>query len=219
VLHPITDKRPPRRHGDAGAQLLLGMGASLQWPSDDGYRVAGIGDRQAHFDLFATYDVAKLSENWVLAAGASFLTLGGADEKSVELSLRTLQADLTLRYRGCDWFVPHLRAAAGATFLRLEIEDTELATSYEGKARTFAGNLGAGFTLRTKTRFFETDRGRLASLSFGLRVEGGMVLAPVADPKLEIGSNVAEGIEQRQAELGKLDLSAPYLRLAVVTRF
>lgn len=219
ALHPITPKPAPKRYGDASAPLSVGAGASLLWPSDEGYRVAGIGDRQAHFDLFATYDVWQASEHWVLSAGASFRTLLGDDEPDVELGVHTLQADLTARYRGCSWLVPHARVAAGVTFMRMEIEDVAVGNAYEGKDQTFAGNLGAGFTLRTKTRFFETQGGHLASLSLGLLVEGGMVLAPAADPKLAPPADAAEGIEQRTADLGKLDLSAPYVRLAAVTRF
>jgi hypothetical protein len=196
------------------------MGASLLWPSDDGYRVAGVGDRQAHFDLFANYDVFQPSRLWVVSAGASFRTLMGADEENVELALRTLQADLTARYRGCSWWVPHVRAAAGATLLKLEVQDIALGDAfYRGEDQVFTGSLGAGFTLRTSTRFFETRTGRLASLSLGIVVEAGMTLAPAANPKLAPKPALAEGIEQRYGSFGELDLSAPYLRLAAVTRF
>jgi hypothetical protein len=219
--HPLR-VRPPRRHGDAGAPFAFGIGAALSWPEDDGYRVAGIGERHSNLDLFASYDVWQPVRPLVLSVGASFQALSSADDAQADLTQRTIQADLMARYSLASWLVPHLRASFGTVGTHFEVHDEGLRTdgadvTFEDDHWGVAGTLGAGLSLRTPTRLFETYGGRLASLSLGVLVEGGYTLAQAA--QLDFRGDVTSGLDERRASPGDLDRSAPYLRIQGVVRF
>lgn len=216
--------RPKRVYGDAGAPFAIGAGLTFTWPSDAGYARSGHDDLLTHGEIFASYDVWQPVDRLVLAAGAHFRALMGGNER-VEVRERAIQADLTLRYTAARWLFPHLRAGVGAVGTTLQIDDTEPYRTgleylgYEDKDWAPVGTLGAGFTLRTRARAFESHSGHVSSLSLGLLVEGGYIVAPAAKLDLQPTGSPASGIETRTAKAGSLDRTAPYLRIAGVVRF
>lgn len=220
--HPV---RRPRVYGDAGAPFAVGMGMRLSWPADAGYGFAGIEETQRRFDLFASYDVFQPTSRVVVAAGAGFRTLLGGDGDRGEIHERTFLGDLTVRYTATSWLFPHVRAAAGAAYTDLSIRDENLSADgnlgvdFEKDDWTATGELGAGLTLRTKARTFETRSGHVSSLSFGLLVEGGYSLAAAMPVKLSPADSPSSGVPLTTTKLGTLDRSAPYLRIAAVARF
>ena len=80
------------------------------------------------------------------------------------------------------------------------------------------GSAGLGLTLRTPTRTFEDRRGNLASLSFGLMIEGGYTLSAPLDFKLDGPGPRKSDITLSEADLGELDRSGPYVRVSLVGR-
>lgn len=228
VPHGRTPRpRPKRVFGDAGAPFALGAGVGFGWPSDAGYRVAGIGARHNRVELFGAYDVWQPVKKLVLSVGASFRTLTGGDGSVATIDERAIQADVLARYTLYRWLFPHLRASFGAVGTKLGMEDprsyssadVDLQVTYEDKDWAPLGTLGGGFTLRTKARTFETYGGHMSSLSLGVLVEGGYSLAPAAKLGLHPSTSPAPGIDVKTAAPGSLDRSGPYVRVAGVVRF
>jgi len=219
--------RPKRLFGDAGAPFALAAGVGFGWPSDAGYRVAGIGSRHNRVELFGAYDVWQPVKKLVLSVGGSFRTLTGGDGSVATIDERAIQADVLARYTLCPWLFPHLRASFGAVGTKLRMEDprsyssadSDLQVTYEDKDWAPVGTLGGGFTLRTKARTFETWGGHMSSLSLGVLVEGGYSFAPTAKLGLHPSASPAPGIDVRTAAPGSLDRSGPYVRVAGVVRF
>ena len=214
-------------YGDAGAPFAIGAGLSFSWPTDAAYKLTGRGDTLTHGELFASYDVWQPVKKLVLSTGVHFRSLVGNKVDRAEVSERAIQADLTARYTLASWLFPHVRVAGGGvgTIFRINDEQSyrssgdDQRVTYEDKDWAFLGTLGAGFTLRTKARAFESDGGRVSSLSLGLLVEGGYTLAPAAKLKLDPIRSPASGLDVRTGQAGSLDRSAPYLRMAGVLRF
>ncbi len=212
--------------GDAGAPFSIGAGLSFSWPSDRGYALAGHGDRLTHGELFAAYDVWQPVNRLVLSLGANYRALIGGNDRA-EVSERALQADLTARFTATRWLFPHIRAAGGGIRTGFRITDrggsqssgNTQGVTYTDKDWAPVATLGAGFTLRTKARAFESDRGGASSLSLGVLVEGGYILAPAATLRLVPESSPSSGSAVKPTQAGSLDRSAPYLRVAGVFRF
>jgi hypothetical protein len=128
-----------------------------------------------------------------------------------------VQAELNLRYTLTRWLFPHLRAGVGMITSVAEFSDDSGNLRAHDRASGVSGTLGGGFTLRTPRRAFETRRGRLASVSIGVLVEGGYVLAPAADYTLRPKHQA--DLAQSAIQLGKLDQGDAYLRILGVVRF
>jgi hypothetical protein len=211
-------------YGDAGAPFAIGAGLSFSWPTDAAYQLTGRSDTLTQGEVFVSYDVWQPVKRLVLSSGVHFRSLIGDEVDRAEVSERALQAELTARYTLASWFFPHLRAAGGGVRTSLRINDERSyrdnqRVSYEDTDWAFLGTFGAGFTLRTKARAFESDRGRVSSLSLGVLVEGGYTLSPAAKLKLDPVRSPASGLDVKTGQAGSLDRSAPYLRVAGVIRF
>ncbi len=224
--HAIRTPRAPT-YGNAGAPFAIGAGLSFSWPSDVGYSLSGRGRSVSHGELFASYDVWQPVKKLVFAAGAHFrASIAGSNDRA-DITERAIQADLTARYTATSWLFPHLRIAGGAVGTTMSIDDQadyriggdDQRVTYEDKDWAPVGTLGAGFTLRTRARAFETDAGRVSSLSLGVLIEGGYTLASAAQIKLRPTSSPASGLDVKTSQAGSLDRSAPYLRVAGVVRF
>ena len=215
-LYPIVP-RPPRRYGDAGAPFALGLGASFIWRDDIGYELFSRSSRSSAFELFASYDVWAPSSAVVFALGAALRSELHEADDAFHLAHNALQAEATARFMATRWLWPHVRIAAGFMATRFEAEERDSDLAFEDRDIGFVGSLGAGLTLRTPARLFETYRGRLASLSLGVLLEGGYTLASAAS--LLAKPTASSEIPRDTFAFGELDRGGPYLRVLFVIRF
>jgi len=220
-LYPIQPRPPrhesPARYGDAGAPFSLGVGGSLLWYQDNGYEKVYGDAYGGAIDVFASYDIWTPTRGLVIAAGLSLRNERHDRSQVFELRQNTIQAELTARLVLTSWLQPHVRAAVGVAITRFESADQRAQVDYEDRATGVASTFGAGFTLRTPTRLFETHNGRLSSLSVGVLVEGGYTLGSAA--KLAAKPTESGELTRSTFPLGKLDRTAPYLRIMGVLRF
>jgi hypothetical protein len=154
---------------------------------------------------------------FVLSAGLSYRHDKHTRNQLAYFNDNLLTAELTGRIRATSWLWPHVRAGVGFATTQLTVKDRVANVDFDDRATGAAGSFGGGFTLRTPTRAMETRRGKLASLSFGVMVEGGYTVAQDAELKLE----PAHGGDVRRVSSAalKFERSAAYLRILFVTRF
>jgi hypothetical protein len=211
---PIQEKR---RYGDAGAPFAIGMGGAFRFRSDPGYKKLHAGDHQTELDIFASYDVYQPVRAIVIAAGLNYRNAQLGDDQVVTLTTNNIQAELIARYTLTTFLFPHIRAGLGAQLSRIDLEDPTGQFSAHDHSASASGSIGGGLTIQTPRRLFETRRGRLASLSVGILVEGGYAFAAAASYHLKVSSD--SDLADSQIALGKLDLGGPYLRVIGVVRF
>ena len=212
ILRPIE----PRRYGDAGAPFALGVGGSLLWRNEHAYRVLSDHTNNGALDVFATYDLWSTPHGLVMALGASLRSEARVGDRDYDLHNNAVQAEALTRYGVTSWLWPHVRLAVGAVTTRFTQHDRVADIVYEDRSNSVVGTFGAGFTLRTPTRLFETHRGRLASLSLGVLVEGGYTVAKPAS--LDLTPTKPGEVTRATFSLGQIDRSAPYLRIMAVVR-
>jgi hypothetical protein len=210
------------QHGDAGAPFAIGLSYEQPWYKDAGYNVFSEDDVGHRFGVWAAYDVAALREDTFLAIEAGFGTehaedsglLGGA--LSSELSTKTVDAGLQLRWVPVSWLQPHARVAGGLAIVDYSVDARQ---HFKDDGMSPFGSFGLGFTLRTPTRMFEDRSGKLAALSVGLMLEGGYTLAKPLDFDLGGPTHSTQAIPISDAKAGRLDRSGPYARASIVVRF
>lgn len=195
----------------------MGLGASFIWRDDVGYELFSRAARSSAFELFASYDVWAPSPAVVFALGAALRSELHETDRAFELAHNALQAEATARFMALRWLWPHLRIAAGFMATRFAAKDIDTDLVFEDRDIGFVGSLGGGFTVRTPARLFETYRGRLASLSLGLMLEGGYTLASAAS--LQAKPRGSSEIPRDTFAFGELDRGGPYLRVLFVIRF
>jgi hypothetical protein len=194
---------------------MFGIGGSLRFRSDHGYRQLHSAKQQSEFELTGAYDVFQPVRRLVFAAGLDYRYAAFGDSDTLLILTHAVQADLIARYTPASWLFPHVRAGIGAQLSRADLDD-DVYKAHDRNA-SVTGSLGAGFTLQTPRRLFETWGGHLASLSLGLLLEGGYAFASAADFQLKIKTN--SDLPLARIPLGKLDLGGPYLRILAVVRF
>lgn len=209
------DRKRPRRYGDAGAAFTLGVGASVLFRGHGAYDAFTASTASSALDVFASYDVWSASRV-IVAAGLSVRSERLGRDDDLSLRQNALQAELSARYALLRWLSPHLRIGVGAILTRYEYEDQLASLTYEDRDAGVVATVGAGFTLRTPARLFESAAGRLSSLAFGLLFEGGYSYA--SDATLELDAGDAE-VTRASLSLGSLPRAAPYLRVSAVLRF
>ena len=214
------------QHGDAGAPFAIGATLELPWYTDTSYDVFSKEDVGRRFGAWFAFDIAELRRDTILA-----LEVGWETEHAEDNALRggTLDSDLTtnalhagaaLRVVPVSWLQPHLRLVGGASFVAMKLTSSrDVQTEFKDRGVAPFGSVGLGFTLRTPTRWFEDDDGRLAWLSFGLMVEGGYTLTAPLDLKLDGPGPSARDITIVDASAGRLTRSGPYIRTSFVIRF
>lgn len=220
------EREEPHTYGDAGAAFALGLSFDAPWYVDPGYDVFAEDDAASRFGVWLGYDVATLSEELIAA-----VELGWGRENDEGEALRVAETRLTsnmlyggvnVRWVPISWLQPHVRLAVGAALIDGEVRAGD--TFHEGGTGLFEdlvspyGSAGLGFTLRTPTRTFETRRGQLASLSFGVMLEGGYTLAAPVDLELEGPKPRARNMPVAEPSLGELERSGPYIRVSLVGR-
>jgi hypothetical protein len=217
VTPPPSPPPPePRRHGRAGAPFALALGPGFMWRGGSAQRVLTSDRANAGFELLATYDVWAPSARAVVAAGLDLRLehLGDPDELAVWH--RSVQAELQPRFRVTRWLWPHLRVAVGMVSTRFRLSDLG-GLDFADHDVHVASTLGAGFTLRTPARLFETHRGRLSSFSIGVSIEGGYTFAKAATLRAKPTSD--SDLTQATFALGDVERSGAYLRALGVFRF
>jgi len=217
---------PPRVHRSAGAPIAIALVYDRAWSKDKGFDLFGDKNRLKQFGVWASYDIWSLSKRAIVAAEVGW---SGWVEKSHEmdgalgtqLGMSRVHIGANLRYVIEPWLQPHLRVAAGGSFLDIEIRSTEnnLDTTFRDWHFAPFASIGAGFLLRTPTRLFESRSGDFASLSMGVLLEGGYLLSGAPSFSLKPKDRPDNLIALTSADLGKLDCSAGYFRISLVVRF
>jgi hypothetical protein len=193
------------------------------------------------FDLFSDDDVARqigLSGDFIvwrsgalsIAPGLGWGSLSESDTglfngavESAELESQSFYADLALRYEVWSFLEPHARLAGGLSFVDLLMRTNDGVRFEDDGGAPFHSvlspfvSVGAGFTLKTMDRMLETRSGRLSTAALGLAVEGGYTLATPVDFAL-LEPDAGGRIDLRASELGDVERSGPYLRVALVGR-
>jgi hypothetical protein len=212
-----SDARPARRVSrTADGRVALALGGVLLFSKDPGFDFAFEGNRQRGIDAAASCDVFRPVDKLNLALGASVRRFVGESEAG-QVHLRTLNAtaDVSLRYELLPVLPVFVRAAFG--FASAEARIDTGARSVTGSDIAPLGQIGAGVVLQTAPGWFESPSRRLAKLTFGLTVEGGMGFGPALAPRFD--ATTSYGTTQYYPSLGKLDATAPYLRLLGTLRF
>ena len=211
-LHPIDVPR----HGDAGAPFTFAIGPTFSWHSDRGYRYLNEHDRATDLELLGTYDVLAPVSRLVIAVGASYRHNSASGDHGLDLAQHAVQAEIMPRLVVLPWLVPHARIAGGVVTTVLELENGSSRT-LEHRDNGYMFTLGGGLTLRTPARLFESSRGHMASLGFGVAADAGYTFAPAAEFRQK--SETVHGVTRAPLSLGSLDRKAPYVRLLFVVRF
>lgn len=221
---PAPQPEPePVRHGDAGAALALGFSIDMPWYTEPNYDLFSSTDVNPRYGLWATYDVLSLGERAFISAGAGFdvestksngLFAGALDS---ELTAVVLYGTGVARYALVDWLQPHARLSVGGQLVRTQLSFGN--NTYHNDADLPFGSVSAGFTLRTPSRLFETRRGDMAALSFGLMIEGGMTFAPAVEMAIDGPGPDDRAIALIESDLEDLDRSGPFMRVSLVARF
>jgi hypothetical protein len=215
----------PRVYGDAGAALAVGVSLDTPWYTDSGFDVFRDEDMTTRLGLWAAHDLVSLQPDLIMA-----VELGWGREHERESSLRggALRSELEthaffagaqVRWVPLGMLQPYARVAGGAARVDMELRSASPAQRFEDDAVSPFGSLGLGLLVRTPTRLFESRRGRYASLSFGLMLEGGYTLAAPVEMKLDGRGPGERDIALTEADLGELERSGPYARLSWVARF
>jgi hypothetical protein len=217
-LRPIRPPaaREPRIRGDATEHVALGVGGSLLWHKEHGYGITEKKQTSA-FEAFASYDVWTPVPTFTLAVGVSVRNESRDIDFDYDLKQNTVQAELLGRLRLTSWLDPHLRVAVGGVVTKFSRSDSAAGINYEDRAGGVASTFGAGLTLHTPVRLFETRRGHLSALSLGVLVEGGYTL--LSDAELAAKPTRSGEVPRATFSFGSLDRSAAYLRIAGVIRF
>jgi hypothetical protein len=193
------------------------------------------------FDLFSHDDVARQpgiaadltvwrSGSLSVGAGLGWGALSENDVglfngavESAEIESQSFYADVALRYEVWSFFEPHARLAGGLSFVDLSMKtddgvrfEDDGGAPFHSVLSPFA-SVGAGFTLKTMDRMLETRSGRLSTAALGLAVEGGYTLASPVDFAL-LERDAGGRIDLEASDLGDVERSGPYVRVALVVR-
>jgi hypothetical protein len=216
-------KPKPVKHGDAGAALALGLSIDAIFHSDEGFHLFSQPNANARLGFWAGYDLLTVSKGWVMSGDLGFGVEGiegnslfGGDVHA-RLVSQTFQAGVSVRWTGCSFLAPQLRASGGASLFDLQLTVDSEPKTHDHTASGF-GALGAGFLLHTPARTFENRSGKFASLTFGLQFEVGYALRSSVDFALQSPGG-QHNIPVINANLGRLDLSGAYIRTSLVSRF
>jgi len=216
------ERTQPYSPGDAGAAIGIGLSLEFPWHTGDSFDLFSADDVGERFGMWATHDLLAFGDRAFLAAGVGFdiesvdsanLFAGALD---TELSATVLYATTLVRYVVADWLQPHARLSLGGQLVRTELELN--GTDYSNDGDLPFGSLGAGFTLRTPDRTFESRHNRLAALSFGLMIEAGYTVAAPLEMSIDGPGPDERDIALREPVLADLDRSGPFLRFSLVGR-
>ena len=215
------EPEPARVRGDAGAAIAIGLALEQDWNLDQGYDLFGEDEVAPRIALWFAHDLLALGERTILAGeigvGSGRDTTSGEFD-GMETTLRNTRLQVAAYLRHLIWpvFQPHLRLAGHVAFVEAELDFGD--EKYADDGVSGGGSLGAGFTVGTPTRLFENHQGEFASLSIGVLLEGGYLLASPVSFDL-VADEPADRIEVRTASLGELALSGPYFRSSFLVRF
>jgi hypothetical protein len=210
-------------HGNAGSAWALGASIDAVFHNDRGYGLFANDDVAPRFGLWLGHDLFSFSRQLILAAelgwGVESESQTGlfAGVVNTNLVTHTFFGAASLRWQLLPWLQPQARLALGASAVHMELTSFAEPTD-RANALSPMGSLGAGVFLRTPTRLFENARGELASLSFGVLVEGGYALRGPVDFSLT-QQHGARQIPVSAAKLGELGLSGAYIRTSLVVRY
>jgi len=212
---PAVDRGPrtpqPRRAPpSAGAPFSVGVRATVLWNSDPSYDLFAEHDVKVRGSIFAAYDLWSIQPDIIAAVELAY---GGDSQKGrllerfdTDLERQLATAGVDVRYVLWPWLQPHMRLATGLHYTQTTI-DAETGDGTNDSHYAPVGQLGAGVTVRTPTRLFQSSRGRFAAVSLGLKLEAGYLAVPSAT--VEVGD----------ATVGELSQSGAYLEAAAVVRF
>ncbi len=187
------------------------------WNHDSGYDAFANEDAGFRWGIGVSYDLANLGQSLTVVPELGFRheTLdaeGGSSERleSPELEAWDLLGAVSLRYRYLSWLGGHLRAQLGASATTIRFLDSQ-GTQFEDSAWAPFAGLGAGV---------DVEKSISRKISLGLIVEGGYIADVAPEYELNPERDVEDdAIPIREASLGELSRSGPYLRFVGVARF
>jgi hypothetical protein len=209
---------------EAQARYTVALSVDALWSSDDGYALFAEDEVATQLGLWVGADLVQLAPTLVFAAELGFATESQeavalwSGTMDTQLQSDTFLAGVSLKLPLLSWLVPQVRVSGGVSLLAIELSTTRDGTFEDRAVSPFAA-LGAGFLLQTPSRQFENRQGQFASLALGLLIEGGYALRAPVDLSLERTGGAAQPIAVRDASLGELALSGPYVRTSLLVRF
>jgi hypothetical protein len=213
---PEPTRGPPRR-----AHFHASLQADTHWYTDPSFDFFSSRDASTAPGITLGYGV-DLGGDLVIVPELAWS--GNADSESslfggviseATLSTNRYSAGASVRYELLSFLDPHIRLSAGVTAAEVAIDT--LTGSIEQDETLFSGTLGAGFTVHTPAGVLGRRR-FMSGVILGLTAEGGYTL----ESPMEVSSRTTDKggrIPITESSLGKVERSAPYLRIAGAVRF
>jgi hypothetical protein len=212
---PVVEQPSPRQDPEA-YPLAVMLNYEPQWNLDPGYDLFDSDNVSHYWGLGLSYDLLEIQPKTALvaelgwsAAAEEQTDLYGGAVSSTELSSNRFIVALSAHYRIWSVFGPHVRLSGGLHQWTASLDGEDDGEQFEDSGVQGFVRLGAGVSAEY------TLGSRLAA---GLLAEGGYTAAKAASIGLYPADDT-DGIATRTAELGKLSLSGPYLRVAGLARF
>jgi hypothetical protein len=140
----------------------------------------------------------------------------GGSLRTAEVTSYGAYAGASARYELWGVFAPHVRIAAGAARTHFTLHFDTDGTFENAEWLPFV-TLGAGASVTTPDRFFQTQSGKFSSFALGLTVEGGYWASSPLTVGLE-REDARARLPLEQPSLGDLSRSGPYVRIALLAR-
>jgi hypothetical protein len=206
--------------------FVIGAATNVLWRTDTGYDLFAPDDPLPAADVFAGLDVLRLGDDVAIGVelgwGIEVHEAAFAQAAHAHYESHSFSAAAHGRRAITDWLGLDARLALGASYGMARITGTD-AEPLADSDWSFFGSAGLGATLRTPRGLFTMDSGAFRSLSFGLTVEAGYVLASphsfaVAPEEPGNAEAAADRLAPAGVALGDVARAAPYLRFAFFAR-
>jgi hypothetical protein len=202
---------------------VLGPVIETVWRRDRSFDLFSSADARTSLGAYIGYavldgTVAIEPQLGIATASSSATGLFGGAISRTDLDESMLYAGVAVRWALLSFLEPEVRGALGGTKLQASVRPEAGPSPMTADETVPFASIGLGLTLRTPAGAFESRSGSLRSVALGATVEAGYVAVKSFDltptPSLE-----APRIRTRDADLGTLELSGPYTRLAFFLRF
>lgn len=206
-------------------RLTVGIGGILRLKAKDDYGLFGDDNQTMSPEVFVSFDILEPMPRWMLAVEAGY---GLEEDGSSALLGEALSSTLTthhihmggnLRFKWLPFLQPHLRLVGGISLAESELALTSTNFRARQEDTSFFLRGGLGLTLRSPPGRLGSgpfDRRGEASLSVGLRVEGGFTLARSLQVDLAQADPPEGAVNTRDANLGSVGRYGPYAMVSVI---
>ncbi len=219
VMGAATGAEAQMRPVDAPWRVSVEVGG--RWHHDRGLDAFSTTRAPAAFGLSVARDVARFGDRTALAVDLNWnnAVLEGQLREALQtrMTVHSMSAGLTVRWRLLWWLEPYGRLAAGATYSDLTLTPEQSTSgALTGDAWAFMASAGAGVQVTTG-RF-------LGPLRLVVGLEGGYQMAldqgmSVRQQRLMDDAAEADRLPAADTSLGSVNLSGGYLRWMLGLRF